>query len=358
MDRQALTWISVLVIAITGTLFYKQQTYSPQTPSKPDLNYYQSEPADDIKQEIIVGAIENPIPGYLSYNDLISQLKEWHKQAPALTEYGTYGKSSEGKDLYCFKLGNRYSNSKKKKVLITACIHGNEPLSTAVVVGYIGAILDTYDSSEEIKKLLDEREIYFIPVVSPDSYPNSRAVDGVDPNRNFPTKNDPSKRSVPPIECLKKFVKSQNFDAIISGHTFGRVFGVPWGDSRSTTDSESEYKRIVGEMSKLSKYKIIHLHEMYGQPIYGTECDWYYRNGSFSLVIEYGTHQRIPTKQETNDEFDRTYKAVLFFLREAPEVRSKSVQYIQFVNNHSDFILKPRHGKLLSTRSELAKPTF
>lgn len=350
MDRRALIWISFLTIAITGTLFYKQQN-SPQPYVRPDDNYQSSPIEEDLKQEITIGDIASPIPGYLSYNDLIEQLKDWHKQAPALTEYGTYGKSSEGKDLYCFKLSNRYSNFKKKKVLITACIHGNEPLSTAVVVGYIGTILDTYNESDEIKKLLDEREIYFIPVVSPDSYPNSRAVDGVDPNRNFPTKNEPDKRAVPPVECLKKFVKSQNFDAIISGHTFGRVFGVPWGDSRSNTDSEEDYKRIVGEMSRLSKYKIIHLHEMYGQPIYGTECDWYYRNGAFSLVIEYGTHQRKPTKQETDDEFNRTYKAVLFFLKEAPEVRSKSVQYIQFVNNHSNFIIKPRNRQLLPTRS-------
>ena len=53
-------------------------------------------------------------------------------------------------------------------------------------------------------------------------------------------------------------------------------------------------------------------------PIFGTEVDWYYRNGSIPIVIEFGTHQRIPTDKDIQIEFDKTYEAMLHFIKEAP----------------------------------------
>ena len=70
-------------------------------------------------------------------------------------------------------------------------------------------VLDNYDSDREIKRLVDENELWFVPVANPDGYdftfkPGNRLWrknlrdnngdgeitpgDGVDPNRNFPTK--------------------------------------------------------------------------------------------------------------------------------------------------------------------------
>ena len=57
---------------------------------------------------------------------------------------------------------------------------------------------------------------------------------------------------------------------------------------------------------------------------FGTEVDWYYRNGAFAIGIEYGLGGGAGVKQ-TKDELDRTYKPFLYFLREGPlvDVRSK-----------------------------------
>ena len=51
-------------------------------------------------------------------------------------------------------------------------------------MGVIGKLLDSKDD-EHIKQILEGREIWIVPVVSPDSYPHSRHVEGVDPNRDF-----------------------------------------------------------------------------------------------------------------------------------------------------------------------------
>ena len=268
--------------------------------------------------------ITNPFPGYQNYQSVINQLKEWESEAEDFVDIGTYGTSSNGTPLWWIRITNeKDSYYNKKKVLVTASIHGNEPWSTSTVMAYIGTILDTYGKDHEVTSLVESRELYFIPVVSPDSYPVSRRVDGVDPNRDFPTLRNPNKTSVPPVQALRNFFLKVQPNAVISGHTYGRLYLYPWGDQRALPSNNEDFQRIVGEMGFKSRYKVIRACEMYNRPIYGTELDWYYRNGAFPVVMEFGTHQRIPSMEDTKIEFERTYKAVLYFLKEAPLVEMK-----------------------------------
>ena len=265
--------------------------------------------------------ITDPVPAYKNYNETWSQLQEWDKQCPDLVEVGTYGKSKRGKDLHWIKIENEYlTDSKRPVVLITACIHGNEPLSASTVMGYIGTILDKYGDDDKITELIDSRVIYFVPVVSPDSYPHSRHVDGVDPNRDFPGPRSPNRQSVPPVAGIQNLFKQIRPNAVISGHTFGRVYLHPYGDKTQRCPNHEDFQRIVGEMGRLSRYRVQRACEMYNRPIYGTEVDWYYRNGAFAIVMEFGSHQRVPSQGDIDAEFIRTFDAVLYFIKEAPIV--------------------------------------
>jgi hypothetical protein len=185
--------------------------------------------------------VNNPIPAWKSYADTVKQLEEWKTQSPGLVETGTYGKSSKGVNLSYIRVTNLYDPSPKKKVLITASIHGNEPLAASTTMAFIGTMLVNYQVDPEVTSLINSRDIYFVPVVSPDSYPNSREVDGVDPNRNFPKGTD-IKKSVPPVEALKDFFLKQHFNAVISGHTFGRVYLIPYGDTTNNCPNQTILK--------------------------------------------------------------------------------------------------------------------
>ena len=290
---------------------------------KPPIVQVVEDPIQMIEVELDINYdIEDPIPSYLSYEQTVLQLKKWNEEAPKLTRVGTYGKSNLGEDLYYIKVSSP-KKVPKKTVMITSCIHGNEPLSASTTMGYIGTILDQYGDNEKITQLIDSRDIYFVPVVSPDSYPHSRHVDGVDPNRNFPTRVNPNKKSVPPVEEIKNFFKLIKPNAAISGHTWGRVYLTPYGDQRGKCPNDYDYNRIIGKMSELSGYKSERASQLYGRPIYGTDVDWYYRNGAFSIVVEFGTHQRIPSMTDIQTEFDKTFEAVLHFIEEAPKVEIK-----------------------------------
>lgn len=274
-------------------------------PNSPDINEY--------------------VFGHKSYDEIISIFKEWEAKAPDLVEVGTYGKSSKNKPIYFLKISNEYKPS-NKTVLVTACIHGNEPWSTSTVLAYAGKIIASYKKDPELTKLVNERTIYVVPVVSPDSYPNSRSVDGVDPNRNFPTLKNPSKESVTPIKSLQDFFLKIKPNSVLSGHTYGRVFLIPWGDTNKDNPNISDYRKIASEMCDLSGYRYKRACEMYGRPIFGTEIDWYHRNGAFAMVMEFGSHQRKPTLEETNREFNKTFKSVIHFIKESADVDIKQIQ--------------------------------
>lgn len=258
------------------------------------------------------------VPSYLAYNEIIQRLKEWEKESPDLLEVGTYGKSSRGVDLYYLRATNEKGRLEKKKVLLTACIHGNEPWSTGLMMGVMSRLLSEYSD----KSLLNSREVYLVPVISPDSYPHSRHVDGVDPNRNFT-----SNPSVAPVEAIKKFFEKHQFSAVLSGHTFGRIYLYPWDDRRTPSPNDDDFKRIVAKMGEMSQYRIMKGVEIYNSPIYGAESDWYYRRNSFAVVMEIGTHQTKPTLEQIESELKRTYSSVCYFIEEAPKVDINDPKY-------------------------------
>jgi hypothetical protein len=145
-------------------------------------------------------------------------------------------------------------------------------------------------------------------------YPNSRRVKGVDPNRDYPTKRNPNKKSIPIIQAVRNFTEEIKPDIAISGHTFGRLWLYPWGDTESDCNNKEDYLRILRKMQEVSGYKPLKLSKVYGHPIYGTELDWYYRQNVFAIVAEYGEHQRPPNFEEIRVEFEKTYMAILYFI--------------------------------------------
>lgn len=300
----------------------------------------------EVPKEII--KITNGTPNYLNYEETVNQLKEWNKEVPNFTEVKTYGKSAKGIDLYYICLSNEALKANKPSILITACIHGNEPLASSVTMWHIGALLQSYSKDESVKNLLNSYSIYFVPVVSPDTYPNVRLIKGVDPNRNFSADN-----SLEVVDCLKKLYNQINPKLVISGHTSGRIVLFPYGDKMENCPDHSSYIKLLTRVNSLSGYDFIRACDMYNKvernrifpirkaielnpeeyeisdeydikanvPIIGSEIDWYYKNGSFAVVMEYGTHQRIPTSQEIKTEFDKTFTSIIYLLQEAPKVK-------------------------------------
>jgi len=315
--RNALLGTSVSVMFLV--VFVAASKYFARTGSIQERN----PPAERKTEERPkVEDIGNYLRGYQSYDEIVETFRGWEAKAGDIVEVGTYGSAARTGKHHYIKISNEFRPS-SERVLITACIHGNEPWSTSTVVSCAGKIISLYGRDEGITRLVDERTIYIVPVVSPDSYPTSRSSHGVDPNRNFPTLKEPDRESVPPVQNLRNFFGEIKPDSVLSGHTYGRIFLIPWGDSTKDNPNLSDYERIASDMCGLSGYRYQRACQMYNRPIYGTEIDWYHRHGAFAMVMEFGSHQRKPTEKETEEELDRTFDSIVYFIKESPKVEVK-----------------------------------
>jgi len=306
--RSNLLWINLILLPLTiGVFLYKTNApiEAPPVVERPPI----TQPVEpEQPQEPTLPNISEAEPSFRQYPQIIKMLKKWESEAEDFVEVGTYGKTSKGQDQYYIRITNEFKKEKKPRSLMTGCIHGNEPISTWTTMWWIGRILDTYGEDPEVTELVDTRELYFIPVISPDSYPDRRWVDGVDPNRNFPSSGE--SQSVPPIQNLKDFFKKMKFDAYASGHSYGRVWMFP---RNNDSERSAVYSRIRNKIDDLSAYGTTSL----GGPGSTLDADWGNRQGAFAVLIEFGTHQRPPSDSDCQTEFDKTYKAALYFMKEA-----------------------------------------
>jgi hypothetical protein len=260
-------------------------------------------------------------PKYLDYNEIISQLKVWNQEAPEITEIGSYGKTSNNNDICYIRIGKK---TNAPKVLITACIHGNEKIANAVVMGIICKYLSDYGRDSAVTQLVNERDVYWVPVVSPDSFiDDQRHVDGVDPNRNFPYPGQPNVDSIPPINSLREFFLKHQFKAAISTHAYGRIYIYPYGYTNQPCPDHQTYRDICGRMATYAQYKSDQIRNVQTAPPYhGFEADWFYLNGALGMVAEVGIQFRPPVS-DIQPEINRNYKSYLLFISEAPMVKLK-----------------------------------
>lgn len=311
-----------LIVGNVGAFFYLRDKHKQhRNAERPPVTQVQPTPVPpplpQQQQSEVKPKISFTIPnGDMSIQAIRTQLQTWAKEAPGIVEYGTYGKSQSGSDHPYIRVGKKTG----PKVLIHACIHGNEHLSAMVAMGVFGKMLDAYMVDPEITKLFNERDIYFVPVLSIESFQRNTRIDaGVDPNRNWSDIRNNDKQSIPSVDSMKQFFKANQFKAVMSCHNFGKIYLYPWGWTRERPKDDTDYRRILGEMSKTSGYRYEQLLRQSAPPYYGYETDWYYRNGAFAFVNEIGTSFEA-RGSEIKTEVDKNYKAFIVFIREAPLV--------------------------------------
>lgn len=305
--------IVVLIFASTAVVTYLKKSDTNKEPIREAPR----------QKEAVPPKITEKRPSYKDYNGIVDMMRSWEKEAPDFVEVLSYGKTTKGIEQYYAKITNKKKSGNKPSCVITGCIHGNEPISTCTETWWMTELLSSYSSDPEAKEILDSREIYFIPVLSPDTFPHSRHVDGVDPNRNFPSSGE--KQSVTPIENFKNLFKEKKFNAFMSGHSYGRVFLLARDSDPERRDA---YEKIKDKMDSISSYRASYL----GGPGTTLDADWGNRRGAISLIVEFGTHQVIPSDEDIKTEFDATYKSFLYFAKEAPVAFASKCGYAEFRN--------------------------
>lgn len=251
---------------------------------------------------------------WISYSEIKNLLKKWNEEAPEITEYGVYGTTSQGTENVFLRVGT----PGKPKVLIHAAIHGNERLGTGATLYMLRRMLHEFGRNEEITWLIKNRDIYWVPVLSPDTYLKSRHVEGKDPNRDYPHPSRKNYESVSPVQNIREFHIKNQFKGVMSGHTWGRIYFWP---SIGPREDQEIHRQLAREMSNLSGYDASKI----GNRPAGYEIDFYYWKGAIAFVTEFGS-DRYQHEQPTSaiqEEGGKNYPAYMLFIKKSPELAER-----------------------------------
>lgn len=291
--------------------------------------------------------------GYLTYPELLNVLDSMFVKFPNLitqkTPIGTLADTTwMGNRIQCLKISdNPNINEPEPEVLFTSLHHAREPNSLAQNIFYMWYLLENYSTDAEIKYLVDNTEIYFIPCVNPDgyimnaqNYPGGGGMirkngrdndnngiynnnDGVDLNRNYghqwaydnigssPNMNSqtyrgPSAFSEPETRAVRDFCNDHEFQITMNYHTYGNLLIHPWGYTDVATSEHETFRMLGLEMTQYNNYTFGTGSETVGYTVNGDSDDWMYgetvtKGKIYSMTPEVGTTGFWPMMSEIDD---------------------------------------------------------
>jgi len=306
------------------------------------LSYYNDLPklSDQDKAEIIYDSKERfgvegfgfgSMGGYYTYAEVVQKLDSMVIRFPNLiTPKWSVGTTHEGRALWVVKISDNPNISENEpQVFFDGLIHAREPQSMATVLYFMYYLLENYGSNPEVTYLVDNREIYFLPVLNPDGYVYNQTTNpsgggdwrknrrnnsgsyGVDLNRNFgykwgydntgssstpssETYRGPSAFSEPEAFYFRDFVQSKNIKTHINYHSYNNSIIYPWGYINQFTPDSSTYVEYASYMSQFNGYDYGNSYQTLSYVSNGTVRDWMYgeqvlKGKAMSYTFEVGS---------------------------------------------------------------------
>ncbi len=313
---------------------------NPNRPSELVYDYSRSGNCDFV-ESCVISEFETPrnysggsMGGHKTYTEMLLALDSMTMLYPDLITTRlnidsdtTFG----GNSIFYLKISdNPNQDETEPQVLYTALHHAREPNGMSQMLFYMWYVLENYETDPEIKAIVDNNEMYFIPCVNPDGYQLNEAnqpsggglwrknirknedgqLKGVDLNRNYgyfwgfdnqgssgnensQTYRGESAFSEPETQAVKNFCESKNILIALNYHTYGDLLIHPWGYNDAPTDEDALFKTIGAEMSHENCFKLGTGTETVGYTVNGDSDDWMYgeettKNKIYSLTPEVG----------------------------------------------------------------------
>jgi len=316
---------------------------------------------------------------YYSYNKLTVLLEELQENFSDVFSFSSIGKTFEDRDIWLVKISdNVLVDENEPEILYMGGMHGDEKPGYQVVIYTLRSIVENYTTPQlnystvnRIKNIVNNSELYFIPMVNPDGIeagtrknrkPNSgifgrMICKGVDINRNFGIgweeyDKHPFKYifdSFPPKLCsirypfldffsifthkgayqgpypfsenetksIRDFIEEHNVTLSVDYHTRGERIIYPWSYTRDPPPDESLYLSIANNVSKINGFNITQGSQWYY--IFGSYKDWAYQNYSvltFSLELCDSNGLNAPDDKEYILDICKTHLLVNIYFAE------------------------------------------
>ena len=295
----------------------------------PDLtHYYQSNNIPETSREFPLGSMQ----GNYTWDELNARFDVLQEQfSEIISEKIIIGQSIEGRDIWAFKISdNPNEDEEEPELLLTGLIHAREPLSMMNLFYFVQLLGENYESDPELNFLVNNREIWFIPVINPDGYTYNESIEpngggmhrknrkdtgcgngtgrGIDLNRNYGygwgsddigSSPDPcsavyrgeSAFSELETQVVRDFILSHNFKIVLHYHSYSNIYIHPYGDgSLPEEPALTTFQEIGNEMATYNGYTVGTGLATIGYTVNGDAVDWTYGDQNIiTYVPEIGT---------------------------------------------------------------------
>lgn len=254
--------------------------------------------------------------GYYTLDEVIAQLDSMRLKFPGLISQKTQiGKSVQGRPIYAVHISKTPDvNGTQPQILYTALHHAREPEGMMALIYYMYYLLENYNTNASIKYLVDNREMWFIPVVNPDGYEYNRSTNptgggmwrknrtknadttyGIDLNRNYgpnaywnssnngsstltsdDTYRGTAPFSEPETQAIRDFVATKKFRIALNYHTYSNLVIIPYGALPHETPDSVTYREYGGIMVAANGYTLGRDIDAVGYSTRGNSDDYMY----------------------------------------------------------------------------------
>jgi carboxypeptidase T len=225
-----------------------------------------------------------------------------------VSEKWSIGQSVEGREIWCFRVSdNPDMDEGEPEVLLDGMHHAREIMSAEFVILFAEHLAKNYGVDSRITWLVDNRELYLVPIVNPDGCVYNESTNpagggmwrknrrdngdgsfGVDNNRNYtymwsggssdpsdPTYRGLSAGSEPETQAMMTFINGRSIRTHDSIHTYSNLLLYPWGYDDILTVDDAAFVQLAAWMTFANGYwpgrppDILY-------PVTGSTIDWAY----------------------------------------------------------------------------------
>lgn len=268
---------------------------------------------------------------YRTFEAAVVRLQDWADTYPNLTELidaGPSWRTTQGeadRRLWALRITNENNGGPKPKLLLVALHHAREIVTPEIALNLAELLLTDYGQDADVTWIVDNREIWVMPFANPDGHiyaayrvdwrknvddsqstcpasspPNSF---GIDLNRNYDHKwgtigassdpchltyRGPAAFSEPETQAIRDLVQDQQFNLVISLHSFGDLILYPWGYTLSRAPNAADLLDVAAVLASFNSYTPQQSSSLY--PTSGDTCDWVYgTQGTPCFTFEIGS---------------------------------------------------------------------
>ncbi len=270
-------------------------------------------------------------PEYHTYPEVVSELSQIETDHSSIAKVFSLGTSYESRDIPGIKISDNVGTEESEpEIFICALHHAREAATVEVAMYIINYLTDNYGSDPTVTDLVDNREIYIVPIINRDgkvyddsggSYGSGRSWRknrqpcsggiGTDPNRNYSYMWGGSGSSgfctsstfrgyepfdAPCTAAVRDFFNAHSdINVLLTYHSHGNLVLWPWGytyDPIADSDDRQVHEIMGQEYASYTGYTPQQASDLYTAD--GTTDDWSYgttQNDAipcFSFTVEMG----------------------------------------------------------------------